>query len=80
MTKSVPYHCPLCFDERGCGYHGLLRFSGDPVPTCGHHTNDTNAPDEVPMVPTRNPRASDATMSDTEYAAESRFADNSIRG
>ena len=54
MTKTVPYHCPLCFDEEGCGFNGILWFEGDDKPTCDHHTNDTDTPDSVPMVPARD--------------------------
>lgn len=51
MTRTTPYYCPLCLDEQGCGYHGILRFDGEPVPTCNHHVNDTNQPQSVKMRP-----------------------------
>jgi hypothetical protein len=51
--KSVPYHCPLCPAEEKCGFHGILWFPGSDKPKCDHHTNETNAPDLVPMVPSR---------------------------
>jgi len=39
MTKprATPYHCVLCLDEKGCGYHGILRFPNAETPTCDHH-------------------------------------------
>ena len=49
--KTEPYYCPLCCEEEGCGYHGLLRINDSPVPVCTHHSDETNAPDSVPMVP-----------------------------
>ena len=51
MTSTTPYYCPLCLNEKGCGYNGLLRFEGAQVPTCNHHTDETNTPDLVKMVP-----------------------------
>ena len=51
--KSVPYHCPLCVNEKGCGFHGILWFPGSDKPTCDHHTDDTSTPDSVLMVPSR---------------------------
>jgi hypothetical protein len=50
-VKTIPFYCPLCIDEHGCGYHGLLWFPGSPKPVCTHHTDDTNAPDSVEMRP-----------------------------
>lgn len=54
MTRNVPYYCPLCINERGCGYNGLLRFPNQDVPVCMHHTAETSAPEGVKMVPTRD--------------------------
>jgi len=53
--RNTPYHCVLCLDEPGCGYHGILRFVNAEVPTCDHHivVGDPENPLEhpTPMVP-----------------------------
>jgi predicted small lipoprotein YifL len=53
--RATPYRCTLCLTEKGCGYHGILRFPNAEVPTCDHHIEkgDHKNPLElpVPMVP-----------------------------
>lgn len=52
MAQTVPYYCPRCWQEHGPSqYHGVLVFPHQDIPTCSHHTNDTNNPDLVRMVP-----------------------------
>lgn len=35
--KSIPYRCPLCLTEKGCGFYGILVFEGMTPPICTHH-------------------------------------------
>lgn len=51
MAKTMPYYCPLCLDEKDCGYHGVLAFEGAAIPTCNHHTSETEETALVKMVP-----------------------------
>lgn len=34
-SKSVPYHCRLCFGTEN--FYGILRFEGAAVPRCPNH-------------------------------------------
>jgi hypothetical protein len=34
-SKSVPYHCPVCFGTEN--FYGILRFEGAPIPRCPNH-------------------------------------------
>lgn len=49
--KSMPYYCPACEWERGCGFRGQLVFPDDDEPMCDHHKDADGLPHPVPMVP-----------------------------
>jgi len=49
-SKSVPYHCPVCFGTEN--FYGILRFEGAPIPRCPNHEEPIAL---VPARPEPNP-------------------------
>lgn len=44
QPKHEPYVCPECSGET---YYGILRFVGDPIPTCPNHRDPVTGEDKV---------------------------------